>query len=490
MPKNETKIQSLGNKLKHSKGVNEIRTELFAHKKVLKNLVQWEKRQHKQSIVNRMNNKDVTINPKDYWKLFNKLKPKNWQNTCNIPHETLTEYFKNLLTANRELNIPPDSKENSELDYPFTKEELEKANSILKSGKATGMDNLSNEMIFCLTENYPELVVKLYNLILSKNKTIPDWSIGMIVPIHKKGSQRDPENYRGISLLSCLGKLFTTLLKNRLLYFAMKNKIFSDSQLGFLPKNRTSDAHLIIHNVIQKYCHNNNTKVFSCFIDFSKAFDTIPRDILLQKLLQKRIKGHFFNTIKNMYTNDKACIKIENKVTETFEINQGIRQGCILSPLLFNIYLADLPEKLERERNLLNPDSTMPNCLLWADDIIIMAESEIGLKNMLSALNEYCKENQLKINTNKTKCMIFNKTGRHIRKTFSLNDIELETVREFKYLGFLITPSGEIRSGLKDLRDRALKAFYKLKTAMGTAFNRDIQLTLKLVDALIKPILL
>jgi hypothetical protein len=191
-----------------------------------------------------------------------------------------------------------------------------------------------------------------------------------------------------------------------------------------------------------------------------------------------------------LYTNDRACIKIGNKVTETFTINQGVRQGCILSPLLFNIFLADLPEKLDMEINKVNPGSAIPSCVVWADDIIIMSESEKGLRGMLNALDEYCKENELQINTDKTKCMIFNKTGRLIRKSFSLNDTEIETVREFKYLGFLLTPSGEIRSGLKDLRDRAMKAYYSLKSTLGTAFNKNVQITLNLVDSLIKPILL
>ena len=130
----------------------------------------------------------------------------------------------------------------------------------------------------------------------------------MIAPIHKKGSKQDPDNYRGISLLSCLGKLFMALLNNRLLKFALDNRIISSNQLGFLHGNRTSDAHLIIHNLIQNKCHRNNSKIFGCFVDFSKAFDTIPRDKLLEKLLKYDIKGNFFNTLKNIYCHDKACI--------------------------------------------------------------------------------------------------------------------------------------------------------------------------------------
>ena len=238
--------------------------------------------------------------------------------------------------------------------------------------------------------------------------------------------------------------------------FCKANNIISQNQLGFLPGNRTSDAHLIIYNLIQKLCHKKKSKIYSCFIDFSKAFDTIPRDKLLKKLLHYDVKGNFFNTIKNIYINDNACVKMNNKITDTFTINQGVKQGCILSPLLFNIYMSDLPEILDSALNKANPNVTHPSCLIWADDIILLSESEEGLRSMLKSMEAYCDENELSLNTDKTKCMIFNKTGRLIRKQFSFNDTQLETVRSYKYLGFLITTSGEIKSGLSDLRDRAI----------------------------------
>ena len=202
-------------------------------------------------------------------------------------------------------------------------------------------------MIQCTLECHPGILLLLFNSILKSSEIIPEWVIGMIVPIHKKGSKTDPMNYRGITLMSCLGKLFISVLNNRLMQFATKKKILSDSQLGFLAGNRTSDAHIIANNIIKKYCHKNNRKIFGCFVDFSKAFDTIPRDILFKKLLNHGINGRFFNIIKTIYINDKACVKMQGRRTKTFEINQGVRQGCVLSPLLFNIFLSDLAKKLD-----------------------------------------------------------------------------------------------------------------------------------------------
>ena len=111
------------------------------------------------------------------------------------------------------------------------------------------------------------------------------------------------------------------------------------------------------------------------------------------------------------------------------------------------------------------------NALFWADDIIMFSENENTLQDMLKLLEAYAYQHKLDINTDKTKVMIFNKTGRLMRRIYYLNGVQLENVRSYKYLGFLLTPSGEINSGLHDLRDRALKAFMKLRNNLGTSFN-------------------
>ena len=154
------------------------------------------------------------------------------------------------------------------------------------------------------------------------------------------------------------------------------------------------------------------------------------------------------------------------------------------------MFLADLPKVLEENPHSTNKTFEYPSTIFWANDIVMFSESEKGLMKMLRIMENYCEENELTLNTDKTKCMIFNKTGRLIRTPFYYNNVKLENVSKFKYLGFLLTPSGETKSGLKDLKDRALKAFFKLKNAMGESFRDQIRITLKLYDSLIKPILM
>ena len=181
---------------------------------------------------------------------------------------------------------------------------------------------------------------------------------------------------------------------------------------------------------------------------------------------------------------------MENKRGSAFNINLGVRQGCVLSPLLFNIFLCDLAKNFQDLENAPEIEGIGINSLFWADDLVLFSKDEKGLQEMLCILEKYCKENYLLVNTKKTKCMIFNKTGRLLLRRFVLNDVQLEVVRSYKYLGLVITPSGELGTGMKDLRDRAFRAFMKIKGDLGSSFSKNVPLCLSLFDTLIKPILL
>ena len=128
--------------------------------------------------------------------------------------------------------------------------------------------------------------------------------------------------------------------------------------------------------------------MYGCFVDFRKAFDTIPRHLLFQKLLSYNITGKFYNSIKNMYTHDLASISLGEKITKPFRINQGVKQGCILSPLLFNIFISDLPSALNNgdTRPVHINDNLSLNSLIWADDLLILSKTENGLNTILKNL--------------------------------------------------------------------------------------------------------
>ena len=496
----DRECQSLKNAIKKkckilriNKSDSNLQRQVAASNKQLKKLVCKKKNEYKLDIVNKMNL--TGKNQKYFWKLLDKLDGSSHENLFKdlISGERWVDHFKKVLREeNREIVYPDDSSDQRPLDQRITMEELNEAEYVLRPDKSTGYDSLSNEIIKCLVETNSRIILKLFNLVFESNAKIEQWAIAILTPILKSGPKMDPSNYRGISILSCLGKLYTAILNKRLMKFVTERGILRPEALGFVAGNRTSDAHLVVHSLIQRYCHQENRKIFSCFVDFSKAFDTIPRDLLFEKLLKYGINGKFFNNIKTMYTNDNCCIKVGNKLTESFLANQGVKQGCILSPLLFNIFIADIVERFETEncRPIKIDESRNLSCLLWADDIILLSHLEEGLRNMLSALDSYVNENGMSINTKKTQCMIFNKTGKFIRRSYPMKNGIIETTKSYKYLGFVLTPSGGIISGLKDLRDRAQRAYYKLKHKLGLHFRLYPSTTISLFESLIKPILL
>ena len=489
----KSEIRLLGKLIKTDPNNQIFKIKLSKLKQELKTRVKDNKMCYKKDILQKMemSKKDSKL----FWKYVNKLEEKNDGNNFKeaITEERWLSHFKGITSCkDSEQHFPQNTMNEGELDYEITLDEIKMAAYTLRHGKSPGFDRISNEMLSCLLNVKPEVCKKLFNVILQNPMTINSWEKSMITPIHKKGSKMSPENYRGISLLSCLGKFFTAILNQRLFTFVSKHKILSKGQLGFIPGNRTSDAHLILYNLIESYCKTEKKHVFGCFVDFEKAFDSLPRHKLFKKLLDLNINGKFYDCLISLYTKNESCVKIGNTVTNFFHTTQGVKQGCILSPLLFNIFLSDLQREIEKPEN--DPAKISQNeilgCILWADDILLVSESETGLQKMLSTLKLYTDNNGMRVNQTKTKVMIFNKNGRHIRKHFTLGGQKIECTRSYKYLGFMVTPSGEIQSGLNDLKDRAQRAFFNVKSKLGPLFQKHPNITLKLFDTLIKPILL
>ena len=409
-------IRTIGGSIQSTPSDPSLRKKLTEKKKKFRQLTRIKKRQYEKTIFDNMLEFDRMKESKKFWLSLNKLnREKEVDYVSYISHESWVDHFQKVRRADNDPNYPPDDDTDGPLDYGITLEELNKAKNILKNGKKWGVDLISYEMLKCVLEYNPSIILKVLNFVLLNNITAHAWYVSLIAPIHKKGSKMNPDNYRGISLISCLYKLLTAILNTRLGIFCKENNILSLRQLGFVSGNRTSDAHFILHNLTRDYCYHNGKKLFSCFVDFSKAFDCIPRDILFEKLKSKGITGKVFNLIKNIYVNEKCQVKIGNTLSSAFEANQGVRQGCILSPLLFNIFISDLPEILDNDKNepAMIGTTTKMSCILWADDLVMFSESKNGLTNMLNDLAEFSCKNGLKINSDKTKCMFFNKTGRH-----------------------------------------------------------------------------
>ena len=169
------------------------------------------------------------------------------------------------------------------------------------------------------------------------------WNIAYQVPIFKGGNMFDPNDFRGISLTSCLGKLFNRALNKRLQQYTEFKSALMDTQAAYRHDYSTTDQIFILNSVLNKYVKQGKKKIYACFVDFRKAFDNVWHTGLLYKLLQNyNIGGKFYGIIKSMYSNAKTCVKLQNGITPVFNLQKGIKQGDTLSPYLFNMYLNDI----------------------------------------------------------------------------------------------------------------------------------------------------
>ena len=477
----------------------EIRECFYDIRKIYRKTIKEQKSKFKEELLKKLaafKEKD----PQKYWKLLESLKlfcgTKSNRGENPIPADEWLEHFKTLFTdtnnqskfINMEQQIQSKINSNIDLDYEFTKKEIFDAINQLKNNKSPGPDSITNEMLKSAKFFLVPAIIKLFNLVLTQQIIPAEWKVSIVTPIYKADDPNNPGNYRGIAVNSCLGKLFSLVMNKRLSNKIEGKNLFTEYQSGFRSDYRTTDNIYIMTTLIRAY-RAQKKKIFACFIDLKKAFDTVSRPALFFKLANLGIGGKFFNTVKNMYTNDKIAVKIRNKMTNDINCSMGVRQGDGLSPTLFNIYVNDIPQLFS------DPTCDPPkignepiSALLYADDLVIFSETETGLKTCLKKFNGYCRMWHLKINVAKSKIMIFNSKNNNYGP-FSVDNENLEIVTNYKYLGMMISRSTSFDLGINSLCKKSIKATYLMNKTLWNADFIPVDIYLKSFDTLIKPIL-
>ena len=441
-------------------------------------------------------------NPKEYWTLLEKLSnPKNSMKNSeetNITPTQWLDYFKNL---NKQPNRTSDDifsklkeveqdKIYTELDNKITRKEINNAICGLKNNKASSFDSILNEMLKHSQPFILECLYKLFNYILSHGEYPKKWSFGILVPIFKNGEKNDPVNYRGLAISSNICKLFNKIMNFRLNNFCLKRNLICSEQIGFCKGKRTSDHIFVLKTLIDKYTQKGSKRLYSCFVDFRKAFDTVRHEELLYKLRLYGVSDLFYNVIKSMYLNTYLSVKVDSySLTDNFQSFIGVRQGDNLSSILFNLFINDIPSIFNHSCCPVQLDHSKINCLMYADDLVLLSESEEGLQNCLIQLYNYCEKWGLYVNVKKTKSLVFNNTGRLFPIKLHYDKLEIENVRSYTYLGINFSISGTFTEAKNDLHKRGLKAYFKLKKCF-EHHKPKIKTVLHVFDHTIKPILL
>jgi hypothetical protein len=470
-----------------------------AKKKIYKYKIKRAKFAYDQSLMNNLTSLQ-SQNPKAFWELFKKMKDLDKTHKENPIRATdWVQHFQTLL--NKAPKIDPTFAEHvdqflsskseyvfNELNFSISESELHRAIKSLKKGKASGVDGITNEMIIASAPFTIPYILHLFNKCLTTGTFPTAWGTNTLTPLHKKGSVNLCENYRGIAVSSCFAKLFLTVLHNRLSNFVDNNNLIPPNQIGYKKGSRTSDHILTLKNIIDNYISKIPRQyLYACFVDFKSAFDTVWRNGLFYKLLQMGIGGNFLRVLQHMYRNVFYTVKLDGKISTSFKSTVGVKQGCVLSPLLFNLYVSDLPAIFDESCDPVSVNDLRTSSLLFADDLVLLSETAKGLQQCLNKLNEYCKKWGLTINVDKTKILIFNKGGLKISKfKFYCNRDPVQIVQHYCYLGIIFSSCGSFTRAIKALQDKARKAFFALKE-INTSDSALV--TLKLFDSLVMPII-
>lgn len=305
-------------------------------------------------------------------------------------------------------------------------------------------------------------------LTVFENEAFPtEWSTVSLSMVHKKGPIDNPSNYRGIACINTVIKLFNMIMLNRLNSWVESNNILPEIQAGFRKNRSCMDNIFVLNSTIQTHLRRKGRRVFAAF-DLKRAFDSINHPLLWQKLFKLGISSKFIRLVRALYDKSSFCVKVNNEYSKFFAINEGVLQGELLSPLLFSLFIADIDDFFRKSDmvgiNIDNRNDLL--LLLYADDLVILADSEIDLARKLRTLEQYTCLNKLTVNNSKSKIMCFSRGGHKITRNykFLFNKVEIEMTNHYTYLGVTLTCSSLFR-------EHAMNTSSKCKQAIGAVMN-------------------
>ena len=247
-----------------------------------------------------------------------------------------------------------------------------------------------------------------------------------------------------MSLLDVLMKIYEHIIKERLVAVLEKNKFFSNMQAAYRKSRATSDHILVVQELFFHYRYKrslgeakNKCPLYLCLMDLAKAFDTVPREMLFKKLWRAGIRGKMYRVIKNLYTDNRARIRIGGHLTKSFEIKSGVMQGSKLGPILFNIFINDLLERLHNSGLGVTMGNLILTALGFADDIMLLAAEPSKLQTLIDICETWSRQNGMQFNIDKCKVLPLNVGMKGL--IFKLMGKILKLVKRAKYLGVTLS---------------------------------------------------
>jgi hypothetical protein len=326
------------------------------------------------------------------------------------------------------------------MDNEISVSEILNALKKAKKGKAFGIDHLPVEVLG--NENCITFLFNLFNQCYTSGVFPSVWKQGIINPIPKSSTSdnRDPLCYRGITLAVSSYKLFCSILNDRLKIWTEDNNLIADEQNGFRNDRNCVDHLNSLVNIVESRLKINQS-TFAAFIDFQKAYDGINRNLMWSKLLHQGIasKSKLMTALQGIYSNVKCTVNVNGCHTDWFDVSVGLRQGCILSPLLFNLFINDLVSAIKENTSGIPVADENICVLMYADDLVMLARNERDLQQMLDVLNTWCFQWGMNVNQSKSEIMHFripSKSRTNVK--FRIGENVTNIVPHYRYLGLVL----------------------------------------------------
>jgi hypothetical protein len=382
-----------------------------------------------------------TKDPRELWRAISwKGEIVSQQPLTTPPDEDFKAHFEELLNPGNTPRLEP-SQFMTDITIPVLDDaisplEVEEGIRKLKPNKACGPDGISPRLLHALPIQWILCITTMFNIMFQSYKYPVNWVFAKLCILYKKGNSMLCDNYRGISVSNSLAKLYDLILAKRLdLWF----KPFRE-QAG-AQKGRGCQEQLLTLRLLIEYAKSKKQKLYIIFIDFSKAYDRVPRHTLLQVLKRIGCGRVMLRALSTVYSTTKSILR-----TAIIDSTIGVRQGCPTSGILFILFLNELVKKF-KEKCADDGYLKWLHCLLLMDDTVILATTKERAVEKFTIMDEYCKEYGMIINTKKTMYMIIN--GEDIEDTvMSINEHTIKRTKEYVYLGSIFTEDGKLSTSI------------------------------------------
>jgi hypothetical protein len=354
-------------------------------------------------------------------------------------------------------------KDQMQLDKKLTWEEFVVAVKKMKNGKAKGIDGIYAEVVKYGGE-WMQKAVFAVCAFMFEDETVPlDWLRAIKVPVLKKGDGSEYDQYRGVTLLSVVDKLYGMVLERRVRVFCEKRGLLTEEQFGFRQGKACRDALFALSEILK---NRGKEKVFIGFLDITKAFPSIFQDGLWFKLRKIGIDGKMWRVLKDLYRVSECAVRVNGVADDFYRDEVGLREGCVLSPLLFSLYINEMAEEITRRGDGWMVGGRKISLLMFADDVAIIARSAAGLQQNLDIATGYSHIWNFRFNAgrDKSEVMIVGDAGRVRRGgyVFWLDGKEMGIVHNFKYLGVVFDDRGKATLYREGLVRKARGALWRV----------------------------